>query len=95
MTVFSVTFANGGDNIGIYIPLFTSMSLAGILVTVIVFVNLTALWCFIALKLAEHPLIQRNIEKYKHIFAPIIFIGLGIFILMKSGTISFICQKAF
>ena len=90
VTVFTVTFANGGDNIGIYIPLFTSMSLAGILVTAIIFVLLTALWCFIALKLAEHPFVQRNIKKYKHIFVPIIFIGLGIFILMKSGTISFI-----
>jgi len=71
------------------------MSLVGILVTVIIFSLLIALWCFIALKLAEHPFVQKNIEKYKHIFVPIIFIGLGIFILMKSGTISFICKKAF
>lgn len=68
--VFSVTFANGGDNIGIYIPLFTSMSLVGILVTVIIFALLIALWCFIGLKLAEHPFVQINIEKYKHIFVP-------------------------
>lgn len=93
--VFSVTFANGGDNIAIYIPLFTSMSLVGILVTLIIFVILIALWCFIVLKLAEYPFVKRNIEKYKHIFVPIIFIGLGIFILMKSGMISFICKKVF
>lgn len=65
------------------------MNLVTILVTVIIFVLLTALWCFIALKLSEHPFVQSTIEKYKHIFVPIIFIGLGIFILMKSGTISF------
>jgi cadmium resistance protein CadD (predicted permease) len=58
------------------------MGLGDILATAIVFAILTALWCFIALKLAEHPFIQRNIEKYKHIFVPIVFIGLGIFILM-------------
>jgi cadmium resistance transport/sequestration family protein len=86
--VFSVTFANGGDNLGVNIPLFTSMSLVGILVTVIIFILLTALWCFIALKLTERPFVQRNIEKYKNIFVPIIYIGLGIYILMKSGTIS-------
>lgn len=81
--VASVTFANGGDNIGIYIPLFISMSLAEILVTVTVFLFLTALWCFIALKVIEYPFVQRNIEKNKHIFVPIIFIGLGVFILTK------------
>ena len=93
--VFSVTLANGGDNIGVYIPLFTSMNLVGIMMTVVIFVLLSALWCFIGLKLAEHPFIQCNIIKYKYIFVPIIFIGLGIFILMKSGTISFICNIVF
>ena len=93
--VFSVTLANGGDNIGIYIPLFTRSNLVDILVTVIIFMILTALWCFIGLKLAEHHFVHRNIEKYKHIFVPIIFIGLGVFILMERGTISFICKKVF
>jgi len=93
--VSSVTLANGGDNIGVYIPLFTGMSLVDILITVIVFVFLTAVWCFIGLKLSEHPFVQRNIKKYKYIFVPIIFIGLGIFILMKNETISFILMKAF
>lgn len=95
LKVFSVTLANGGDNIGIYIPLFSGMSLVGILVTVIIFIFLIALWCFIALKLAEHPFVQSNIEKYKHLFVPIIFIGLGIFILIESGTISFLYNKVF
>lgn len=93
--VFIVTLANGGDNIGIYTPLFTSMNLVDILVTVIIFIILIPLWCFIALKLAQHPFVQRNIEKYNHIFVPIIFIGLGFFILMENGTISYVCKKLF
>lgn len=93
--VFSVTVANGGDNIGIYIPLFTGINLVGIFITVIIFILLTALWCFIGLKLAEHPFVQRNIEKYRHIFVPIIFIVLGIFILIENETISFIYNKVF
>lgn len=82
LKVFIVTFANGGDNIGIYIPLFASMNLVGVLVTVIIFLILTALWCFIGIKLIEHPFVQKNIEKYKYIFVPIIFIGLGISIII-------------
>jgi cadmium resistance protein CadD (predicted permease) len=79
--VFCVTFANGGDNIGIYIPLFVTMNLVEISVTIIIFALLIGLWCFIGIKLSEYPFIQRNIEKYKHIFIPIVFIGLGLFIL--------------
>lgn len=85
--VAAVTIANGGDNVGIYIPLFSRMNLFGIFTTVIIFTILIALWCFIGLKLSKYPLIQNNIEKYKHIFVPIIFIGLGIFILIESGII--------
>jgi len=93
--VASITFANGGDNIGIYIPLFTSMNLIGIFVTVVMFIFLTALWCFIGKSLAEYPFVQRNIEKYNHIFIPIIFIGLGLFILLENGTITFIYKSIF
>jgi cadmium resistance transport/sequestration family protein len=82
LKVFIVTFANGGDNIGIYIPLFASMNWVGVLITVIIFLLLTALWCFIGIKLIEHHFIQNNIEKYKYIFVPIIFIGLGISIII-------------
>ncbi|WP_326514580.1 cadmium resistance transporter [Clostridium intestinale] len=82
-----VTIANGGDNIGIYIPVFSSMKLYSILITVIVFLLLTGVWCFIGFKLVEHPFVNKNIEKYKHIFVPIIFIVLGVLIILESGTV--------
>lgn len=85
--IASVTIANGGDNIGIYIPLFINMNSIDILITVIIFMILTALWCFIGKGLSQHHLVQRNIEKYKHIFIPIIFIGLGIFIIIENGIL--------
>lgn len=88
LKVAGVTIANGGDNIGIYIPLFSSMKLYSILITVIVFLLLTGVWCFIGFKLAEHPFVNKNIEKYKHIFVPIIFIVLGVLIILESGTLS-------
>ncbi len=93
--VFSVTFANGGDNIGIYIPIFAKMDLLSIIVTIVIFMILVAIWCFIALRISKHHLVQRGIEKYKHIFVPIIFIVLGIFILIDSGSLGFIYEKLF
>ena len=93
--VVGVTLANGSDNIGIYVPIFSGVSLLNILVILIIFIILTAIWCFIAIKLVEYPFINRSIEKYNHIFVPIIFIGLGVFILIQSGTVSFILKKLF
>ncbi|WP_286908551.1 cadmium resistance transporter [Clostridium sp. UBA1652] len=87
LKVAGVTIANGGDNIGIYIPVFSSMKLYSILITVIVFLLLTGVWCFIGFKLAEHPFVNKNIERYKHIFVPIIFIVLGVLIILESGTV--------
>ncbi|SHI64571.1 cadmium resistance transporter [Clostridium intestinale] len=88
LKVAGVTIANGGDNIGIYIPVFSSMKLYSILIPVIVFLLLTGIWCFIGFKLAEHPFVNKNIERYKHIFVPIIFIVLGVLIILEGGTLS-------
>lgn len=80
--VSGITLANGGDNIGVYVPLFSRMSLLEVLVTVIIFIFLIALWCYIGFKLTKHPLVQRSIERYNNVFVPIVFIWLGIFILV-------------
>lgn len=88
--VASVTIANGGDNIGIYIPFFRVLSLENMLITVVVFSTLVAFWCYIALKLAGQSFIQKSIDKYSHVIVPLVFIGLGIYILLESGTVSFI-----
>ena len=45
LTVAAVTFANGGDNIGIYIPLFASSDLSALLITLITFGVLIGVWC--------------------------------------------------
>lgn len=93
--VASITFANGGDNIGIYTPLFSNMNFLDVIITVLIFAFLIALWCFIAKRLAEYPFVQRTIKKYKHIFIPVMFVGLGILILMESDIITFIYEKIF
>jgi|GEM_PF-6086647 cadmium resistance protein CadD (predicted permease) len=62
------------------------------LLTVLIFGLLTALWCLISLKLATHPVIRKRMETYQHILVPVVFIGLGIFILLKNGTLVLIGQ---
>jgi cadmium resistance transport/sequestration family protein len=84
--IAAVTFANGGDNIGIYVPLFANSELASLVVTLGVFFLLLGVWCYIAYQLARISGIAHVLTHYGNAIAPIILIGLGIYILIESGT---------
>ena len=86
MAVASVTIANGGDNISIYIPLYATFTTSGKVTMTIVFLLMTAVWCFIASRLSTHPIVKMSLEKYGHIFTPFVFILLGIYIMYESKT---------
>jgi cadmium resistance transport/sequestration family protein len=87
LSVASVTIANGGDNISIYIPLFATLTIADKLTMTFIFLLMTALWCVVAKYLGKHPLIQQAVEKYGHVITPFIFILLGIYIIYESKTL--------
>jgi cadmium resistance protein CadD (predicted permease) len=85
LTVAAVTFANGGDNIGVYTPLFaTNNSSSDIIALSTVFMIMTALWCASAYFLVNHPLVASQIRRIGHIVLPFILMGLGIFILAEA-----------
>lgn len=84
--VAAVTFANGGDNIGIYVPLFASSDLRSLGVILSVFFLLIGVWCYIAYLLSRQPTIARVLTRYGHALVPFVLIGLGIYILIESGT---------
>ena len=86
LAVASVTIANGGDNISIYIPLYAAFTNSGKVTMTLVFLVMTAAWCFIANRLSNYPIIQRSLEKYGHIVTPFVFILLGIYIMYESNT---------
>lgn len=82
LTVAGVTIANGGDNIGIYVPLFASSStLAEIITLVAIFLAVTAVWCALAYYLVNHRLIATRLRRVGHIVLPFVLIGLGAYIL--------------
>jgi cadmium resistance protein CadD (predicted permease) len=85
-----VTIANGGDNIGIYVPAFAVHSGAEIGVIAMVFVAMTALWCMLAHWMVNHRRFGAPLRRYGHIFAPLVLIGLGIVIIYKAGTIGWL-----
>ncbi len=86
--VAAITFANGGDNISIYLPLFASSSWLGLLITISVFYILVGVWCAMGYYFTRHRAVTNIFNKYGNILAPLVLIGLGIYILVDSETIS-------
>jgi cadmium resistance transport/sequestration family protein len=84
--VAAVTFANGGDNIGIYVPLFASSTLASLVVILCIFFLLIGVWCYMAYLLTRQAAIAHVLTRYGKALVPFVLIGLGIFILFESGT---------
>ncbi len=84
--VAAVTFANGGDNIGIYVPLFAGSSWARLGLTLGVFFLMVGLWCWLAYWLGRHRAIAPLLSRYSHRLVPWILIGLGIYILVENQS---------
>ncbi len=79
-----VTIANGGDNIGVYTPLFAGASVLEAAVTILVFLILVAVWCLLGQRLAALPVVSRGIRRYKGVLVPVVLVGLGMYILLGS-----------
>jgi cadmium resistance transport/sequestration family protein len=85
-SVATITFANGGDNIGIYTPLFASSDGVRLGVLLAVFYGTLAVWCGLGYRIARHPLIARTLTRYGHVLVPFVLMGLGLYIMLESGT---------
>ena len=85
-TVAGVTFANGGDNIGVYVPVFLNISTPAVITFCIVFLVLVAVLVAIAKFVATRRPIAEVLERWEHILFPIVLIGLGVAILVGGGA---------
>ena len=86
MTVAAVTFANGGDNIGVYVPIFVTVGTVGIIAYSGVFLLLVAGLVLVARYVATRKPIAAILERWEHVLFPLVLIGLGIFILVEGGA---------
>jgi cadmium resistance transport/sequestration family protein len=87
-TVAMVTIANGGDNIGIYMPSFAIRSGPEIAVFAFVFAAMIALWCWSAYAMANHPRVGATVREYGRRLSPILLICLGLLILYQAGSLA-------
>lgn len=89
LSVAVITIATcGADNIGIYVPMFAQMNWPSILTVLVTFLVMLTLFCFIGYIIGRLPVISTILEKWGSLVTAIVYIGLGIFILVESGTIA-------
>jgi cadmium resistance protein CadD (predicted permease) len=78
--VAAITFANGGDNLGVYVPVFaTTTHLASY---VVVFLLGVAVWCAAGFFLATRPLLAQFLNRWGHILLPVTLVAIGVSILI-------------
>jgi len=81
-----VALANGGDNIAVYIALFSTSTPERIAGFAALFLGLAAGWCALAYALVHHTGLGMRIEQYGERVLPMVLIGLGLYILAKGFT---------
>lgn len=85
--VAMITFAScGADNIGVFVPYFTTLNLANLIVTLLTFLVMIYLLVFSAQKLAQVSSVGEILEKYSRWFIASVYLGLGIYILIENNV---------
>ena len=85
--VAMITFAScGADNIGVFVPYFTTLNLANLIVALLTFLVMIYLLVFSAQKLSQVSSVGEILEKYSRWFIAVVYLGLGIYILIENNS---------
>lgn len=91
-TVAAATIANGGDNIGVYTPLFATRTGCELALIGVVFAAMTALWCAVGHWMVKHRTLGAPIRRYGHRITPFVLIALGVLILHDAGSFELLAR---
>jgi len=80
LTVAGVSIANGGDDFGIYVPLFAP-DLGAITTYALTFAVMTGVWCSLGYLLVNNKILGDRIRRHGRVALPIVLIALGLYIL--------------
>lgn len=82
LNVMLITVANGADNIGVYIPLFTGFQPQQMAMALCVFLLMNSLWCLFAKWLTDLPFMKKQLVRCQSVLVPAVYLLLGFYILM-------------
>jgi cadmium resistance protein CadD (predicted permease) len=86
--IAAIAFANGADNIGVFVPLFRSLPPTGDILTVIGFLALVGIWCAFGAMLGTHRAVVATLGRISHWLVPVILIVVGVLILTTTGALT-------
>jgi len=86
LEVAAVTFANGGDNLGVYVPVLATAGVGAMGSYVVVFGVLVAVWVATGRFFATRPFIARALSRWGHLLLPVVLIGIGLLILVEGNA---------
>jgi cadmium resistance protein CadD (predicted permease) len=78
LEVCTITIANGGDNVSVYLPLFASYSAGGIIITIAVFYGMLVVWIALTYCFTNSKIISDFLSTYGEKVVPFFLIGLGV-----------------
>lgn len=90
--VSAVTIANGGNNIGIYIPLFASSTLPNLMLMLSVCYAAIGLWCLLSYSIVSQPAIAFLMARYVRKVIPFMLMWIGFSILMDNQSYQLIAR---
>jgi cadmium resistance protein CadD (predicted permease) len=86
--IAAITFADGADNIGVFTPLFRTMSMSGSVLTTVLFLVLTGVLCAVGATLGGHRTVVALLGRVASWLVPVVFIAVGAMILVSSGILA-------
>ena len=93
LSVALMTIANGGDNIGVYTPIFASSPWQQIVAIILVFLAMMGIWCLFGYFLINNKITGKHIQTIGHKIFPYVLIALGFYVFAKCGTLQLISGK--
>ncbi len=80
--VAAVTFADGSDNIGVYVPLFAGHGAAAEIITLVAIVMvMTGVWVAMGHYVVNHSFLATSIRRFGDLVFPFVLIAIGISVL--------------
>lgn len=85
LTLFSLTLTSGGDNLAVYIPLFTRFQGMSALPIFLSYAVLTGIMVHLCRRFSRLDAVGSAVDRWGHLLVPLVLVALGLYILWDAG----------
>lgn len=81
----AITVSNGGDDIGVFTPLFAKYNGIGEYTLLIsLLMTMTGIWCIVTYYFIRHPFIATRVNLLSQVVSPLALISIGVYVILDS-----------